>query len=456
MRVYVLAVLSALFYLVLGWVSFICIMAVSCLSFLAAFMTEGRGGGRICGFASVTALILVLLWLGLRGVSGLFGLAAPVGISFYTLRVISYLLDVRRGAVSAERDFLKYLLFISFFPIAFLGPVVGYEDCRKTLFSPQVPCWEKITGGILRMLVGVFKKLVVADALIEPVRRISSDPERYFGVYVVILIILYSVEVYFDFSGGIDIVLGAAGLFGVKLPENFDKPFSSKTTVEFWNRWHITLGEWFERYVFYPISLTRAMQRLSRLLRRRLGESVGKRIPLYVATLVTWALTGLWHGGAWHFLAWGLTNGALVLISSESSRLLKAVCERNPRLSLVREGLSVFAPVRVFFLIGAVRLLDVYKSVTLTFRMLASAVVRWDSYTGFAGDIFDTMSLKMVPVFWGALAVFAASKFGIRAERICRKPYAFAFCAVGLLVSALLFGSYGFGFDAADFIYSQF
>ena len=241
------------------------------------------------------------------------------------------------------------------------------------------------------------------------------------------------------------------------LPENFNKPFSSKSLAQFWNRWHITLGEWFEHYVFYPLSLTRAMQRLSRSLRRRLGVSVGKRIPLYAATLVTWALTGLWHGGALHFLVWGLVNGVLVLLSSESSRLFGLVCERHPRIFAVRERISFFAPVRVFFVIGAVRLLDVYKSVSLTFRMLASVVVRWDSYAGIAYRIGElTNFAPLFPIALGLLAVFTASKFGVKAEKICGRPFAFALCASGLLLSSLLFGSYGYGFDAADFIYSRF
>lgn len=456
-RVCVLAVISALFYLALGWVSFVCIMAVTVVSFLVALRIEERKRTGICALLSLAVLFLILFWLALRGVSEFFGFAAPVGISFYTLRVISYLVDIRRGKVGAERNFLEYLLYTSFFPIAFLGPVVNYTDCEKMLLKPQKPCWENICGGILRVLFGVFKKTVIADTLIRPVGRISSEPERYLGVYVIILIALYSVEVYFDFSGGIDIALGAARIFGVVLPENFNKPFSAKSLAQFWNRWHITLGEWFEHYVFYPLSLTRAMQRLSRSLRRRLGVSVGKRIPLYAATLVTWALTGLWHGGALHFLVWGLVNGVLVLLSSESSRLFGLVCERHPRIFAVRERISFFAPVRVFFVIGAVRLLDVYKSVSLTFLMLASVVVRWDSYVEIVGEIPEMISFPLVfPIALGLLAVFTASKFGVKAEKICGRPFAFALCASGLLLSSLLFGSYGYGFDAADFIYSRF
>ncbi len=456
-RVYVLSVLSAVFYLVLGWLPFICIACVTVASYLLALKIEKGGRIREGAFLTVGVLLLLAVSVALRGVSGISDIAIPIGISFYTLRIISYLVEVKRRSIAAQRDIFKYLLYTSFFPIAFIGPIARYKECEKTLLRPNSAAWENISGGVLRMLFGVFKKMVVADALIEPVKKIAAEPEKYFGAYVLALIVLYSVEAYFDFSGGIDIALGAARLFGVSMPENFNKPFSSKTLAEFWNRWHITLGEWFEHYVFYPLSLTRAMQKLSRFLREKLGVGVGRRIPLYIATLATWVLTGFWHGGALHFVAWGLVNGILVLLSSETSRLLGSVCERHPRLSYVRERMSFFAPVRVFFVIGAVRLLDVYKSTLLTFRMLASVVTRPQSYSAIVDKISDLISpSSFVPVILGIAVVFFATKLQINSEKICKRPYAFALCATALLTSSLLFGSYGYGFDASDFIYSQF
>ena len=456
-RVYVLSLSSAIFYLVLGFLPFLCIAFVTVISFLFALrIQKGRKEGTKAFFA-VGIFLLLAVWIGFRGISGLYGVAIPIGISFYTLRIISYLIDVRRGGVAAERNFLKYLLYTSFFPIAFLGPVANYKECERSLLYPQKASWESISIGILRILFGVFKKTVVADALVEPVRRIASESESYFGAYVLILIIFYSAEVYFDFSGGIDIALGAARLFGVSLPENFNKPFSSKTLAEFWNRWHITLGEWFEHYVFYPISLTHSMQMLSRFLRRKLGVGVGKRIPLYIATLITWVLTGLWHGGALHYAVWGVTNGILVLISSEVSKISGSVCEKHPGLSAARRRLAFLAPVRVFFIIGAVRLLDVYKSTALTFKMLASIFTRTESYISIAEKMeYLTDPKSLIPVVLGLATVFAVSKLGIRSEKICKRPYAFAACVVLILSSSLLFGNYGYGFDASDFIYSQF
>ena len=457
MRVYVLSVLSLLFYLLLGIVSFVCIFAVTLISFGFALWIERRekGGSEILLFVSV--LLVLIIWLGVRGAVGLSITAFPIGISFYSLRIISYLADVRRGSIAAERNLFKYILYTSFFPIAFLGPVVNYKDVNSTLLYPSRASWDNISGGVLRILFGVFKKLVVADALIDPVRKMISDTDRFFGAHVIILIVTYSVEIYFDFSGGIDIALGAAQIFGVSLSENFNKPFSSKTIAEFWNRWHITLGEWFEHYVFYPISLSRPMQRASRYLRGKLGVKVGKRIPLYFATILTWLLTGLWHGGEGHFTAWGLINGILVILSSETSKVIKGICDRHRMIDFFRRKVSFLASVRVFFIIGAVRLLDVYEDMLLTFKMIGSIFTRPESYIGIVDTIGNLMPLSsLIPIFLGIATVFFVSKFGIRAQKICRYPYAFALCVVALISTSLLFGVYGYGFDASDFIYSQF
>lgn len=453
-RPYVLAAASALFYLFLGIVSFACIFSVTVVSFFLGLRIEKAKNANRTLYFLLGVFFLLAIWFVSRAN---IGIVAPIGISFYTLRIISYLADVRRGNSSAEGNFFKYLLFTSFFPLAFLGPVAKYKECRSMLRDHDGSVWNNVSGGILRILFGVFKKLVVADALISPVGQILSDTEKYFGAYIIILIALYSVEIYFDFSGGIDIVLGASRLFGISMPENFKKPFASKSLAEFWNRWHITLGEWFEHYVFYPISLSKPMQRLSRFLRKKLGLSIGKRIPVYFATLATWCLTGLWHGGKLHFVVWGIMNGVLVLCSSETSKILGALGDKHPKISHFREMISFFAPIRVFFLIGAVRLLDVYQSVSLTFRMITSIITRPESYFGLAFKLNDFLSFSSIfPVILGLLAVFVVSKLGIKSNKISERPYAFALCSVALLASSLLFGSYGYGYNASDFIYSQF
>ena len=463
-----LLISSLFFYLCAGIVSFIFILFFTLSSFFAALFIaryNGQGGEFVSGggrrekkrggalIIFFTVCILLAILMVVREASFVAGL----GISFYSLRVISYLCDVKKGRIAPEKNFFKYALFVTFFPLAFLGPVVLYRDMKETLYSGKNACGEDVSRSLLRITVGVFKKVVIANALVLPLEVIVAQPDTYSGAYVLFLLLLYSAEIYCDFSGGIDICIGIAGLFSVSLPENFNKPFSSLSLREFWNRWHISLGEWFERYVFYPISLSRPMQKISRLCRKRFGTRIGKRLPLYAATLFTWTMTGLWHGSEGHFVAWGLVNGVLVLLSQEISRPLSRLCDRYPawRDSLIRR---VIARARVFLIIGAVRLLDVYKSLPLTVRMLSTAFYDLGSYrsllSGGVLELVDPSSLALVLL--SLLAIYLFDKKENRAEEISKKPFAAALCIMLLTLSTFLFGTYGLGFDASDFIYSKF
>ena len=312
-------------------------------------------------------------------------------------------------------------------------------------------------SGLILMLWGTFKKLVVANALATPLSVIAGNTNKYRGGYVLVLICLYSAEIYCDFSGGIDIVRGASGMLGIPLPKNFDRPFSSTTLREFWNRWHISLGEWFEHYVFYPLSLSRPMQGLSKRARARLGARRGRKIPLYTATMVTWLLTGLWHGFRPNFIAWGLINGGLVLLSLELAPLCERLHTRHPRLSENNALGVALLRIRVFLIIGAIRLLDLYGSVSLTFKMLATPLYDLASYRGILGGMLSLIDApRLIALALALAAVFLASHLGIKAEDLAKSPARAAATVFGLAFFALTLGGYGMGFSAGDFIYSRF
>ncbi len=419
-----------------------------------------------------------------------FSLIIPIGLSFYSLRAVSYLCDVYRGKESAERSLWKFTLYMTYFPLILQGPVVRLSQISDKLFRPHAARWENIMSGILRISFGIFKKLVIANGLSTVNANIAWDSINFDGVYVVILLCLYSAEIYSDFSGGIDIMLGISLSLGISLPENFDRPFSSVSVREYWNRWHITLGEWFESYVFYPISLSKPMQRLSKFCRKRLGKNIGKRIPLYISTLTVWILTGLWHGSSANYLVWGALNGILVLVSREAqpfcTRLRGIVLGEAPS-GKVSFLLTVFGRVRTFFLIGALRLLDVYRDVPLTFRMLGSVFYDRESYinlftpealkpivglTESAVPILGCLILLLVGEVSAKCRCNSSDRWGFRAassvsdqaeneicslsSRISARPYICVLCISLLLCLSLIFGRYGVGFDSSDFIYSQF
>lgn len=389
-------------------------------------------------------------------------LILPLGISFYTFQTMGYLIDVYREKTQVENNILKLALFVSFFPQLIQGPISRHSDLAGELFSEHRAKWDCIAPGVLRIAWGFFKKLVIADTLMIAISTILGSPEKFEGMYVVYLILVYSAEIYADFTGGIDIAIGIGEVLGIKITENFNHPFSSKSTSEYWKRWHITMGSWFTDYVFYPVSICKPMQRLSKFCRAKLGMSVGKRIPVYLATILTWFLTGLWHGASWNFIVWGLLNCAVILISQELSPIYLKFHTRFPGLSKNR-GWEIFVQTRTFLLMGIIRILDCYRNVPMTFKMFSTVFYKFSSW----GDIFNgeisELGLSVKNYIVVAVAVFVVyivsrntSIENPLKNRIAQKPLIFALCLSALVVLTIIFGSYGIGFDASQFIYSQF
>ncbi len=389
-------------------------------------------------------------------------LILPLGISFYTFRTTAYLIDVYRGKCEAATNVAKYALFASFFPTVIQGPICRYGDLYDQLITPHRAEWSNLSAGLLRVLWGLFKKLVVADTLMGAVKLIVGRPEDFGGMYVLFLIILYSAVIYGDFTGGIDITIGISRMLGIRMTENFDRPFSSKSTAEYWNRWHITMGSWFTDYIFYPLSICRPMQRLTKWSRAHLGRVVGMRVPVYLATLFTWFLTGLWHGASWNFIVWGVLNGVVILISRELEPLYAKFRKRAPRLagSAFWGGLAC---VRTFFLMGSIRILDCYRDVPVTFRAFGSLFTDWGTWRDLAGGaVLDRLGLSPATCIVVALAtvlIFFVSRAGKKesvADRLVSRPVLWTAACTGLVLAVLLCGSWGIGFDAGAFIYGIF
>ncbi len=389
-------------------------------------------------------------------------LLLPLGISFYTFRTTGYLIDVYRGKCAVAVNVAKYALFASFFPTVIQGPICRYADLGEQLCEGHAAEWTNLSAGFLRVLWGFFKKLVIADTLMGAVKIIVGTPESFGGMYVFLLIILYSAVIYGDFTGGIDITVGLSRMLGIRMTENFDHPFSSKSTAEYWNRWHMTMGSWFTDYVFYPLSICGPMKKLTKWSRAHLGQAVGMRLPVYLATLITWFLTGLWHGASWNFIVWGLLNGVVILISRELEPLYSRFRKAAPKLS-ASAFWACFACVRTFFLMGCIRILDCYRDVPVTARAFGSLFTNFGSWGDLAGGVLlDKLGLSPVTCVVVALAtllVFFVSRAGKErsvAERLATRPVLWAASCAGLIVVVLLAGSWGIGFDAGSFIYGIF
>lgn len=388
-------------------------------------------------------------------------LALPMGISFYTFQAMGYLIDVYRGTVEYEQNPFRLGLFVCFFPLLVQGPICRYGELSKTLYSPHPFDGRTLGLGLQRALWGYFKKLVVADRLMGVVRTLSGSPEEYQGVYVLVLMVVYAVTLYADFTGGIDVTIGAAQALGVDLPENFIRPFFSKNTAEYWRRWHITMGAWFRDYIFYPLSTSKAMTRLTRFTRTRLGDKAARRAPVYLSTIILWFVTGLWHGASWNFIVWGLLNGAIILVSQELAPLYNRFHQRFPGLRNTF-GCRLFQVCRTFLLMSAVRVLDCYRDVPVTFRAVGTIFARFHPSILWDGSL---LNLGITGWDWlaagcGALLMLLVSLWSrdrsLRAK-LEEKPLALRWLIFGaLFLAVVVFGAYGVGYDQNQFIYNQF
>ena len=233
-------------------------------------------------------------------------IAAPIGISFYTLQAVSYLVDVYRQSVTADRNLCRLALFMAFFPQIMEGPICRYGQTAQALWAGHGITWENLVSGSQRILWGAAKKLIVADRVNLLVKTVFASYESYDGGVIALAAVLYTIQLYCDFSGTMDFVVGTGRIFGVRLPENFRQPFFSRTASEFWQRWHITLGTWFRDYVFYPVSLSKPVKRLTTSARHLLGNRMGPVAASGVALLAVWLGNGLWHGAGGQYVLFGL------------------------------------------------------------------------------------------------------------------------------------------------------
>ncbi len=243
----------------------------------------------------------------------------PLGISFYVFQVISYLIDVSRETVKAERNFLDYSLYVLYFPQIIQGPIERYSDLSPQFNNIAVFDYCRITAGLKRIAWGLFKKLYIADFFGLYVNEVYGDVSKSSGIALLIATVFYAVQIYADFSGYMDVAIGSSQILGIKISENFNHPYFSKTISEFWRRWHITLGAWFKDYLFYPV-FRKCNDTFGKKIRKSGHKNISKILPQIFSLLVVWFATGLWHGANWTFVFWGLWHGLFIILESLSEK----------------------------------------------------------------------------------------------------------------------------------------
>ena len=409
-------------------------------------------------FFCKAALVDPLRSLSDSSVISFLSLGLPFGMSFYMFQSMGYVIDVYRSKAEVERNFFKLALFISFFPQLVQGPISKWEQIKDSLFCEHRFDRRQIAFGLERMLWGFFKKLVVADRIAVAIAALKGS--EYTGVSFFILTVFYAVQIYGDFTGGIDIAIGVGEVLGVKMPENFIRPFFSKNIAEYWRRWHISLNEWMKSYIFYPITVSGPMLKLSVNGRKKLGN-FGKRLPVYIGSILTWLGTGVWHGFNLHFIVWGLLNCAIIVLSEELAPLYEKFHSRAAWSN--GRGYNIFQMIRMFVLMNLIRATDLFNDVGDYFRRVGSLAWKFNFNVLWDGSLMDLgLSAADYIILGCSVILMFIVSFVSRDDvpfrvKFLKLPRVLRYVLIiALVLVVLLFGSYGIGYDASKFIYNQF
>ena len=388
-------------------------------------------------------------------------LIVPMGVSFFTFQIISYLVDVYKGDAKAQRNFLRYTLYSSFFPSVVQGPIPRYSQLGTQLETPQKFKFENVRDGAVIIMWGFAKKLILAERLAVFVNTIYDDYTSYRGVILMIATVAFSIQIYADFSGCMDIATGSARLFGITLEKNFLRPYFSKTLPEFWRRWHATLGSWFREYVFFPFSISKGLLKFNKQVRKIFGDAVGRIIAAALPILLVWMLTGIWHGAEWKYVVWGLFHGTLIILSTIFTPYNQKLVEKfnirtecfSFRLFQMARTFTLCCIGRVFFRAGSISAaIGIFKN---SFKGFGLSLVMDGNIYNYGLNEKNMIVVLIAVVVLLLVSILEEKKDMI--EALNEQNVVFRWIIVyALFFAVLIFGKYGPGYDAAGFIYEQF
>lgn len=394
------------------------LLTATALSYLAGLLIPKY---RWVMWLSIIANALILLAMKLQPVMG-FPMLSVMGISYFTLQIISYHVDIYKGKYPPEESFFRYAFYVTYLPHLFVGPIARYDQMAPAIQNRRIT-WEGIAGGAMRAVWGLFKKFVIASRAGVIVSAIAADTTQYRGGFALLAVVLYSVQLYADFSGGMDMVLGVSRMLGLSMCENFRTPYFSQSVQEFWKRWHITLGSWLQTYIYIPLG----------------GNRKGKMRKI-LNLILTFLVSGLWHGV--EYLVWGLLNGICVAFGKKLQTKAKFLNQLGTFLAITLLWSFFVWP-------NTLTALTMAGSIFTTFNYgaVASAILT----LGLTASEWLVL-LAAVLVLW--LADWFQEPLQSWFSRRSPAGKTALICGLGLVV--LVFGMYGLGFNAQAFIYSKF
>ncbi len=461
-------VLAASYYFYMQWnpIYILLLISSTLVTYIGGLILEkirAKGARRIC---LVLALLINLGILGYFKYANMFmgyfnkfivhfgrdeipwdnSIILPVGISFFTLQALGYLIDVYRGDIYAEHNILKYALFISFFPQLVAGPIERSKNLLKQLYEPHKLEYDNVRRGLLTMLYGYFLKVAVADRLAILVDTVYGDPAAYPGLYTVLATVSFTFQVYCDFYGYSTIAKGAAKVMGINLMDNFNAPYLADSISEFWHRWHISLSTWFRDYLYIPLGGNR-----KGVLRKHLN------------LVIVFAVSGLWHGASLSFVLWGLIHGIYQVVEDNIriiGRKLKGSRSDTGIVPHITKSLKIalnFALIlfsNIFF-----RANSLSNAKVLLKQMILSPKTGTLPETGIFDlglpmEMFIVMGFAIL-IIW-AVDIYKTYK-GDAVTAFLNRPWWLKTIAIAFLfVFIILFGCYGKVYNVKNFIYFQF
>ena len=416
---------------------------------------------KYVNFAVYTADGIIRLFGGEGDVLSGLNLMAPLGVSFYTFSILGYVIDVYNKIAEPQKNFFRMALYGMYFPAVLSGPILRYREDGEQFFVPHAPDYRQVTFGLQRMVWGFFKTLVISERMNLVVNAVYDDYTAYAGIYIWIATVCFAFQLYTNFSGSMDIVLGMSQTFGLRLPENFETPFFSKTISEYWRRWHISLGVWMKEYVFYPILRTQFFARTGKRLRERFGKKRGKQLTTFFAMFLLWFTVGIWHGGSWKYvIGSGLLHWAYIVCGELLAPLYGKIMEKC-HLDAKSKWMDGLRILRTFFLVNIGFVFFRAKSVPAAIHMLKAAVCK--TVRGTAEGALFTPGLDIIEAVIAVVSLFILlavswmQQKGPVRERIEKKKLPVRFILwYALLFYTILLGYYGPEYSAAEFIYQGF
>lgn len=391
-----------------------------------------------------------------------FNLLLPLGISFYTFQALGYIIDVYRGKYKAEKNYAKFALFVSFFPQIVQGPIGRFDHLANQLYTPHNFDYKQFKFGLQLLLWGLFKKLVVADRAEKFISAVIPNYEQHGGTIVGLAVLMFVLQVYADFSGGMDIARGVAQCMGIELELNFMRPNFAISISDYWQRWHRTLGTWMRDYLLYSVALSKPFTKLNKWSRKKMGNYFGKLFPTCLAMTIVFFVVGIWHGPGWKNIAFGFYNGFWIVLGILLATPILNFRKKHPTIDVAKPLWRILAVLKTFVIVYIGKFFAAAPSFKVALKMMQKTFfspslptkAAMFGNTGFEIREFTVVVAGVIIMFIVGLYQERNGEGSLR-EGIAKKNIVIRWSLYFAIIFAILLFSAGAG-AGGGFVYEQF